>query len=309
MVTPARRRIGFMVPSIFLKRAFSRTDYDRFIATAEQGRASSLLVGDHMNYYSSTFECFTLLSYVTAKTRLRVGTNVIVLPLRQPYIVAKMAATIGRLATAGFFLGVGVGGEHPGEFAAVGVPLAERGARMDEGLALIKALRDGGQVDLDGRFFHAAAARLDPLGSFPLLVGGRSDRALERVARFGDGWTSAWVKAEHFSKGRSRVEELAAANGRSPTEFEWLAHVRVTLGENESTAWATAAEYLGAYYGADPTPFRAHSIVGPPRRAADAIARYYEAGAEEVIVTFAADDLLGQLEQFTADVVPILDLV
>lgn len=303
----SRRRVGFMVPSIFNDRPFGAAEYERFIAATEAGGASSLMVGDHMNYYTSTLECFTLLSFIAARASVRVGTNVVVLPLRQPYLVAKMASTVAHLAPAGFVLGIGVGGEHAIEFDAFGLSVEGRGARTDEGLTLIRRLLESdGDVEFDGRFVQAHGAHLDPKPTFPILIGGRSEPALRRAARYGDGWSAAWVRAKDFAPARARIEELTLERERDPSTFEWVAHARVALGADRESAWQTASHYLARYYNADPAPFRAHTIAGSAEEVAEGIAAYHRAGANEVMVTVVADDLLAGIESFVADVMPLL---
>src|SRR5205823_10394699 len=88
-----------------------------------------------------------------------------------------------------FTFGVGVGGEDPAEYAAAGVPHRERGARADEALALLEKLRTGAEVTHRGRFFDLDAVAIRPaIPDLRVLVGGRSDAALTRAARFGSGW-------------------------------------------------------------------------------------------------------------------------
>lgn len=296
-----------MVPSIFVGRPLSDGDLRRFVRSAEEGGAASLMVGDHVNWYSGTYECLTLVAYVAAQTTLRIGTNVVVLPLRQPFLLAKMAATLAQLTGGRFVLGVGVGGEHEVEFSGAGIPVSERGARSDEGLSLIRSLLAGGDVDLDGRFVRAERAHLDPNPGFPILVGGRSEPALRRAARYADGWSSAWVRSDQFGGMRERITATIRDEGRDPDGFEWVAHARVTLAETPEAAWDEARDYLASYYNADPGPFRRHTIAGPPEVAAETIGGYFDAGADEVLVTFSARDALAQQERFLAEVMPLLE--
>jgi alkanesulfonate monooxygenase SsuD/methylene tetrahydromethanopterin reductase-like flavin-dependent oxidoreductase (luciferase family) len=307
-VCAAERRIGLMVPSIFVQQPLKGDELRAFVRTADEAGVASLMVGDHLNWYCGTFECLTLASFVGAMTRARVGTNVLVLPLRQPFVVAKMAATLAHLTDGRFALGVGVGGEHPAEFEALGIPPERRGARTDEGLALIRRLLKGEHVDVEGQFVSARGAHLDPNPGFALLLGGRSEAALRRVARYGDGWSSAWVRPDQFRQARAQITELTREAGRDPERFEWVAHARVVLGRTQDEAWDDASAYLARYYNADPGPFRGHTIAGPPESAIEKIGAYFEAGADEVLVTFAARDVVGQQQRFVNDVLPHLGL-
>ena len=132
----------------------------------------------------------TAFAYVAACTaRLKLFTNVIVLPYRNPFLLAKAASTLQILSGNRLMLGVGVGYQQE-EFAALGVPYAERGALADEALETLREIWAGGAVVRQGRHFNAPGNESRPLPSPapPIWVGGGSDRALERAAQHGDGW-------------------------------------------------------------------------------------------------------------------------
>ncbi|MEU1283660.1 LLM class flavin-dependent oxidoreductase [Kitasatospora sp. NPDC005856] len=148
--------------------------------TAEGLDFGLLMVSDHVavtpdvaeRYPEPFYEPFTTLSWLAATAPgLRLGTTVLVLPYRNPLLVARMAGTLDRLSGGRFVLGVGVGWARQ-EFAALGIPFAARGRLTDEYLS---TLRDSWAAELGHR-------------SVPVWVGGHSDAALRRAARFGDAW-------------------------------------------------------------------------------------------------------------------------
>ena len=158
----------------------------------------------------------TALAFVAAATKqLAVFTNVLVLPFRNPFLTAKAAATLQVLSDNRLILGVGVGYQQA-EFNALGVPFHERGALTDEALETIKLAWKGGAVVKQGRSFNAVGNEPRPIPSPPppIWVGGASDKAVERAARWGDGWIpyfsvptrdptvmkSSVVSLEHFAK-------------------------------------------------------------------------------------------------------------
>lgn len=133
---------------------------------------------------------FTALAFVAAATtRLKVLTNIIVLPFRNPFITAKAAATLQVLSDHRLILGVGVGYQES-EFDALGAAYRQRGALTDEALETIRLAWSGGAVVKEGRNFNAKGnePRPVPSPSPPIWVGGSSAKAIERAARFGDGW-------------------------------------------------------------------------------------------------------------------------
>ncbi len=123
-------------------------------------------------------------------TRIRIGTSVLLLPLHHPVRVAEDAATIDILSNGRFELGVGVG-YRPQEFEGLGLHSRDRGARMDEGLEIIRALWRGETVDYRGRHFTVAGAKLAPMPVQtppPLWIGGFAPASARRAARIGDGY-------------------------------------------------------------------------------------------------------------------------
>ncbi|MFA7601434.1 MAG: TIGR03619 family F420-dependent LLM class oxidoreductase [Novosphingobium sp.] len=171
----------------------------------------------------------TALAFVAAATsRLRLMTNVVVLPYRNPFLTAKAAATLQILSDDRLLLGVGVGYQRE-EFEALGVRYEERGALTDEAIDTIRAAWAGGPVVKRGRHFNAVGnePRPVPVPPPPIWVGGGSDRAVERAARVGDGWApffsvptsdasvmrASVVSMEHFGEKVRRLHDLREQHG------------------------------------------------------------------------------------------------
>lgn len=154
--------------------------------------------------FGGVYEPLLTLSHLAAVTqRIRLGTSVLILPLREPFVAAKQIATLDLLSGGRFILGVGTGWNEP-EFHEVGAEFAARGARTDEILRLIADLTSTGRGP-DGGYFEPRLTR-----PIPVLVGGHSRRALRRAAAFGTYWQSAGLSPEEFA---SRVAALRAESG------------------------------------------------------------------------------------------------
>lgn len=156
-----------------------------------------------------------LLSAVAgATTRLRLLTSVLVAPFYPAVVLANQAATLDVVSAGRLLLGVGTGW-NPDEFAAVGVPARERGARTDDHLAAAKALWAQRPADFDGPFTTLRQAQLGvpPVtpGGPPVWVGGHSDAALRRALRFGDAWYGTGADAEELTDVRRRLRDLGGA--------------------------------------------------------------------------------------------------
>ncbi|HUB47959.1 MAG TPA: LLM class F420-dependent oxidoreductase [Acetobacteraceae bacterium] len=140
------------------------------------------------------------LSYVAAVTeRVRLGTTVLVLPMRHPLPLAKELSTLHNLSGGRLILGAGVGWLEA-EFAALGVPFRERGRRMDEGIAMMRAVWTQDPVTFEARYIDAKIEGMTmqplPVGKIPLWIGGSSDAALKRTARIADGWHGSQATPE-----------------------------------------------------------------------------------------------------------------
>lgn len=134
---------------------------------------------------------FTAFAFVAAVTsRLRLHTNIVVLPYRNPFVTAKAAATLQMLSGGRLILGVG-GGYQAGEFDALGIDFHKRGKLFDEALEVIRLAWAGGAVAYEGMGFKAAGNEPRPIPdpAPPIWIGGGSDKAVERAARWGDGWS------------------------------------------------------------------------------------------------------------------------
>ena len=140
------------------------------------------------------------LSYVAAVTeRVRLGTTVLVLPMRHPLPLAKELASLHNLSGGRLILGAGVGWLEP-EFAALGVPFKERGRRMDEGIAMMRAVWSEDPVTFESKYIPATIVEMTmtprPMSRIPLWIGGSSDAALKRTARIADGWHGSQATPE-----------------------------------------------------------------------------------------------------------------
>src|SRR4051794_9297474 len=179
----------------------------------------SLWVGDHISFAVPVLDPLLQLAQAAmVSRRLTLGTSVYLLPLRHPAPVAKQVSTLDHLTEGRLIFGVGVGGEFPKEYEVCGVPRNERGARLSEGIGLLRRFWSGENVTHDGRFYGGFAdIPMQPparqRGGPPIWCGGRSDGALRRTGRLADGWLSYVVTPEMYRAGLEKIG--AAAQGRT----------------------------------------------------------------------------------------------
>ncbi|PYM18695.1 MAG: LLM class F420-dependent oxidoreductase [Candidatus Rokuibacteriota bacterium] len=166
-------------------------------------------------------EPFVTLGYLAAATtRVTLGTEVLVLPQREPTLVAKQVSTLDTLSGGRVRLGVGVGWQES-EYEALGESFHDRGARMDEAIALLRAYWTDAHVNYAGKHYRANEMAMEPkspqAGRLPIWVGGASEAALRRVGRLGDGWLASRVTdAADARRAIEAIRRHAEAAGRDP---------------------------------------------------------------------------------------------
>lgn len=223
------------------------------VAYLESLPIESLWVGGHVASPNPAPEAMVALAWLAARAeRCRVGTAILLLPLYPPAVVAKQIADLDRATGGRVTLGVGVGGEYPAEFAACGVPVAERGPRTDEAIPLLRELWSGEAVSHRGRFLDFDGVRIHPPphqgARLPIVVAGRQPAAMRRAARLGDGWMPYLYSPRRYAESVATIRGVAAADGRDLADFEWFAFVFVNIDDDGDRAREDAARFLGGTY-------------------------------------------------------------
>jgi probable F420-dependent oxidoreductase len=191
-------KFGLRLPSFALgARTATLAQMGAYLRRAEDLGFDSAVSIDHLLLTPPAYACtwlepVALLSALAGVTRtIKLGTMVLVLPLRNPAYFAKEWATLDLLSGGRSILGVGVGW-HEEEFALMGVPHKERGRRMDEMLEAVTALWAGERVTYDGQYYKFRDLTIDPKPLQkphpPIIVGGDGATTFDRVVEFGDGW-------------------------------------------------------------------------------------------------------------------------
>ncbi len=248
--------------------------------------------GEHVFFHGPTENAFvTLAAAAAATTRIRVLTAVTLLPLYPPALAAKMAATLDRVSSGRLDLGLGMGGEFPREFAACGVPVAERGARFDEGLEVLDGLLSGRTVSSSGRFSTLDGLALDPPARQrprpPIWLGGRKERAMRRAARHADVWMPYMCTPEMFATSLATVRAAAGDLGRTETVGGAL-FVWGCVAPDGQWARRAAVETVSEVYGQDFAPLAdRYLLAGTAAEVTARLAEYAEAGVDDVVIALA----------------------
>jgi alkanesulfonate monooxygenase SsuD/methylene tetrahydromethanopterin reductase-like flavin-dependent oxidoreductase (luciferase family) len=311
---------------LFGAAALPEPQRDWLAAVERLDGISSVWQGGHLLPPTGTGEAITRLALMTAWTeRVRVGSAILLLPLYPPVIVAKQLADLDARSGGRVTVGVGVGGEFPREFASVGVPINERGARTDEAMALLRALWTGDPVTHHGRFFDVEDVTLRPVapppgdpatggqpGGPPLVVSGRKNPAMRRAARLGDGWLPYLVSPSAYARSVETVRAEAAATGRDldADGFDWMLYTYCSIRRDGDQARDDVLRFLGGAYG-DKAATILDKIApsGTPEQVAARLQEYVDAGARHFVISPAAHENTLEIVQLAAEeVLPRLTL-
>lgn len=261
--------------------------------TADEG-IDHVCVGDHVSFFvgAGSDGLIKATSLLSLQMELPVYVGLYLLPLRHPVPVARQLASIAELAPGRLTFGVGIGGEDRHEVEICGVDPSTRGRRMDECLQILRALSAGEPVSFQGEFFSFEDALIAPAPSprIPLIVGGRSEAAVRRAGRLGDGWLGIWVSSRRFATVVEQISEEAAAANRDPTGFEHAINVWCGFGATREAARTPLAAAMQAFYRMPFEPFERYSPHGEPEEVAEFLLPYVEAGCSAFnVIPCAAD--------------------
>lgn len=273
-----------------------------WLAAAEKLPLESIWQGGHVLPPTATGEAITRLALLTAWTeRVRIGTAVLVLPLYQPVVAAKQLADLDSRSGGRVTVGVGAGGEFAKEFEAVGVPLSERGARLNEGIEVMRKLWAGGPVTHDGRFYPLSEIELRSVkvpghessgmqrGGPPIVICGRKEPAMRRAARLGRGWMPYLVSPNGYKQSVETIRTEAASLGRSLDGFEWMMFLYCSVRKDGDRARDDVAKFLGSAYGDKPQEMLDRiAPSGTPEQVAERVQQYVDAGVRHFVISPAA---------------------
>ena len=277
---------------------------------AEERGFHSIWCGDHLSFHNPIYESLTLLaSYASITTRIKLGSAVYLLALRSAAVAAKVTSTLDVLCGGRLIFGVGVGGENPKEFELAGVPHKERGARVTEAIDVVRTLWRDTPATFKGRFSSFENVSIDPKPvqkpGPPIWIGGRSDAALARAGRQGDGWISYVVQASRFKESLDKIH--AAAGSRNLDGFVPAHLTFITVGKDYETAKATWVRLLSKRYAQDFGPLAGkYGVIGTPAQCAEQLQTFVDAGCRYFVMDSIVDvaEEQAHLETIAAEIVP-----
>jgi probable F420-dependent oxidoreductase len=281
--------------------------------TAEELGFASVWAWDHLFLGARRpfpfLEALTTLSMVAARTsRIMLGTGILVLPIREPAILAKTAATIQLGSGGRLMLGVAAGW-YEREFHATAVPFAQRGQVFERNLDMLYRLWADDDVsgEWDGRVLQHVRMLPRPRPRPQVLIGGYVNRVLRRVGTLSDGWVTYFYTPSSIAGAWSTIRGYAEDAGRDPDELNLVAQVPLCVGDSYEQATQKANEYVGDYFDvpawSEATPESA--IRGTPEQCAEQIAAYVDAGVKHLVFcpyNYQAE----QVYRLATEVLPLL---
>ena len=253
-----------------------------FLDKVAEAGLDHVCCGDHVSFFvGAGFDGILRATVVAAlHPELSVHTGVYLLPLRHPVLVARQVADLENFAPGRLVFGVGIGGEDRKESVICGIDPATRGKRMDECLTVLRSLLGGAPTTYHGEFFDLEDALIapPPPGPVPIVVGGRSDAAVRRAGRLGDGWLGIWTSPRRFAQAVELAAEEAAQAGRSGPPTHHAMQVWCGLDRGREAARAALAPMMEAFYLLPFERFERYSPYGTADDVAAFLSSYVAAG-------------------------------
>ena len=241
-----------------------------------------LYLADHVSFHDGSgndgFVEVAALSQLHADIKVMI--SIYLLPLRHPLPVARQLATMHKVAPGRMLFGVGVGGEDRNEIELCGVDPRTRGRRTNESLEIIRRLMAGETFDYDGEFFSLKRASIKPTvrQQIPIIVGGRSNAALERAGRLGDGWVGVWCSARRYREALALVQEAAHGAGRDAVQWQHGYQPWLGVADTRDEARAIVAREMEEFYKVPFEKFERYTPYGTPAEVAEQLQPYVDAG-------------------------------
>ncbi|HRF07653.1 MAG TPA: LLM class flavin-dependent oxidoreductase [Xanthobacteraceae bacterium] len=280
-----------------------------------QDYVRDLFPGTPPNFYEPLI---VLAAIGAVTTKLKLGTALCVLPMRDPVYLAKQVITLDQMSNGRFILAVGLGAYRE-EFLSWGgsrAAKARRGDMMDEGLKSLEMLFTEKSASFEGKYYSFKDVEMFPKSRaqpFPLYIGGHNLEAVERAARYGQGWLPGWRPLAELAERITKLKSRAAELGRNPADIEIAPQFSVTI---DKTMEAAEKRYMEsglvahrvslAYTGRDLSHQVIANLVGSPDVILEKVAKLKAIGIDHCSALMfpanSVNEMNDQIEWFAKDV-------
>ena len=272
-------------------------DIDAIYAYAQRAEAlgfESLWAWDHVllgvEPSFPILDSITTLSAVAARSRtIKLGTGVLVLPLRNPVVAAKALGSLDVISKGRLVLGVAAGW-YAREFDAVGVPFKQRGKLFERNLDILMKLWTQDRVTLKVDELNLREAVMVPRPAQrprpPILIGGYVDAVLKRAGTVGDGWLTYFYTPESFTKGWAKVQAFAREVGRDPKTLRSTNQLAIYVGSSREQTTADMRQWLSTEWdvAAWSESTIEHAIHGSPAQCVEQLKTHVATGVDRIIL-------------------------
>ncbi len=280
----------------------------RWVDLCESGGIDSLWQTDRLVSRAPILESMSALAAIAGRTkRIKFGVNVVSVAMREPVLLAKQCATIDMLSGGRLLPGFGIGSPRGPEWGTMHLDPSTRGRKTDEALEIIARLWAGEKLDYQGRHFQLTGAQIAPLPAqpdLPMWIGGSSDAAVRRTARYGTGWQAGAEPPEEVGRTIAAIRAAMAESGRSIDDDHYGAAFAYRFGTWDDPGMGRVAEAYRARTGREPHEAFA---VGDAGTILSRLTAYVEAGASKFILRPAAQgdaDMLAQTRLLIEQILP-----
>jgi len=280
----------------------------RWVDLCEAGGIDSIWQTDRLVSKSPILECMTALAAIAGRTRrIKFGVNVVSVAMRDPVLLAKQCATIDVLSEGRLLPGFGIGSPRGPEWTAMHLDPKTRGRTTDEALEIISRLWAGETLDYDGRTFKLTKAMIAPVPvqpDLPMWIGGASEAAVRRTAKYGTGWQAGSETPEAVGEVIRAIKAALVETGRSIDEDHYGAAFAYRFGGMDEPGVSRLMERYKERTGRDA---RDHFAFGGADEIMERITAYVEQGASKFILRPAAtgdQDMYDQTKRLIEEVLP-----
>ena len=281
-----------------------------FIDQCESWDIDSIWVSDRIVAPRITLDPIVFMAYMASRMRnMKFGTSALVLPTRQPVVLAKQLATLDFLCKGRLLLVVGIGGDDSQDFEATGVRKEERGRRGDEAIILMKKLWSEENLNFEGKFYCTRDLTLLPRPyqkpGIPLWVGGRSRAALRRAGQLADGWLTSNATPNEVGEGIEAIGNFARGFGREIPEDHYGVLIPYYVARSAEEALQNAGPFLRRR---PDIPVQEYAALGSPDAIRNRIQAYIGVGASKFVMRPCGPrkSFHGQVETLAREVIPAL---
>ncbi len=280
----------------------------RWVDMCEAGGIDSLWQTDRMVSREPILECISVMAALAGRTRrLKFGVNVVSLAFRDPVLVAKQCATIDVLSEGRLLPAFGIGSPLAPEWRTLNLDTKTRGRKTDEGLEIIRRLWCEDTVDFEGVHYRLSGASIMPKPvqpDLPMWIGGSSEAAIRRTARFGTGWQAGSEGPAEIGAVVAQIRAAAIAEGRKIDDDHYGAGIPFRFGRADDPGLGRLFDAYRKRTGRDPLK---HFAIGDAEAIVDRIADFVAGGISKFILRPAArgdDEMLGQTRRLIEEVLP-----